>query len=552
MSGNTGTQSKLLYLVVILLLSISAIGVLKKDIVVAVIPALLALMYTASRVRYLLKAILIHGALTALSSSDLYVAIPSAICSALIVLGVFGSRGKKKATESIIVAASHTPLYIYATPSLLNGLSVALVILWKYVSSYAAVSTAKSRIRREVYEATPGTPIEIDIELEARSILNWRAYVDSVEVARLENVDRGVVRFSLVERYIGERRRRLSVTACDPWGFYRRKIAQVDIVVKVVPRLGELLRRVERLLARYASTILPPEIYRAVPIFPAKLLSATGGSGVSLGTGAGTTVEGRYLEEVLAKNMSVGEEVGSEIKRGIEGAGEVLGVAMVWLPFTRLYSAIEELIGALSHYGEYVGARDYYPGDSLRRIHWKKSVSLNKLVVKEYSRSAGGQGREGAVNTLVVDWVSTNPVDLDQVVGTTLELLLTFPPTKNCLMILTTQSGNLYLITGRTVDVLSAVYLLAKNETPLPYYDYRLEKHISTTYIVRGGRVLEQLYEYYEALANMVLKTLLDNGATPGTSIAMVYNPPTSAKYSIIALRLSSGGYFVNVIKASE
>ncbi len=38
---------------------------------------------------------------------------------------------------------------------------------------------------------------------------------------------------------------------------------------------------------------------------------------------------------------------------------------------------------------DYYGVREYRPGDSLRYIHWKKSASINKLVVKEFEERLG-------------------------------------------------------------------------------------------------------------------------------------------------------------------
>jgi hypothetical protein len=39
--------------------------------------------------------------------------------------------------------------------------------------------------------------------------------------------------------------------------------------------------------------------------------------------------------------------------------------------------------------GEYVSARLYVPGDDPRTIHWKKSLKLQELVVKEYAEETG-------------------------------------------------------------------------------------------------------------------------------------------------------------------
>jgi len=68
--------------------------------------------------------------------------------------------------------------------------------------------------------------------------------------------------------------------------------------------------------------------------------------------------------------------------------------------------------------GEYYGVRTYVPGDEISTIHWKKSVSKQTLVVKDYKREPR--------RTLIIlcDLTSTTFSELDDVVYTLLSTLI--------------------------------------------------------------------------------------------------------------------------------
>jgi len=68
--------------------------------------------------------------------------------------------------------------------------------------------------------------------------------------------------------------------------------------------------------------------------------------------------------------------------------------------------------------GEYYGVRAYIPGDEISTIHWKKSVSKQTLIVKDYKREPHG--------TLIIicDLTSTTFSELDDIVYTLLSTLI--------------------------------------------------------------------------------------------------------------------------------
>ena len=52
--------------------------------------------------------------------------------------------------------------------------------------------------------------------------------------------------------------------------------------------------------------------------------------------------------------------------------------------------------------GDYRGVRDYVPGDNIKFIHWKKSISTGRFVVKEFARGHGRSGSKNGISYAVI------------------------------------------------------------------------------------------------------------------------------------------------------
>lgn len=113
-------------------------------------------------------------------------------------------------------------------------------------------------------------------------------------------------------------------------------------------------------------------------------------------------------------------------------------------------------LGPSGYVGDVTEAREYVPGDPIRRIHWKKTLRLGKLVIKVLSQ------QRGSVNVLVLPYTS-NEVKRD-VMGGLLVYLITETVTNgsNARVILIMRDGTIknYLISKSNMwssirDVLS-------------------------------------------------------------------------------------------------
>jgi len=127
--------------------------------------------------------------------------------------------------------------------------------------------------------------------------------------------------------------------------------------------------------------------------------------------------------------------------------------------------------------GEYVSSRLYVPGDDVRSIHWKKSVKLQELVVKEYavgSGAAGGLGGGGGQVVLVADLTASNPRDLDKVLRSVIESLadqVNASPGSETLLLLH-QAGRYLVLRGSSAEVLEALGRALESYNPVLLYDY--------------------------------------------------------------------------------
>ena len=104
-----------------------------------------------------------------------------------------------------------------------------------------------------------------------------------------------------------------------------------------------------------------------------------------------------------------------------------------WLSHRRLHRGGLNLAASVGDSQEFIGLRDYRPGDSLRQIHWRNFAKLGKPVIKEFqdeyfdhhalvlnTRIADGQEAlfESAVSAAAsfINWTSTGDSLLDLVV----------------------------------------------------------------------------------------------------------------------------------------
>ncbi len=170
---------------------------------------------------------------------------------------------------------------------------------------------------------------------------------------------------------VGKHNLSLEVYSRDKWGLSSRKLFRSKSTVTALPRTPEIIRDIRASARRKGLLKSIIETLR----------------------GEAVIIRGRG--EKIAEEIPLTRETAEKL------LGELLNVPGYSASFFK--PLLESLMGKLpmrrpKWYGEYRGVRYYIPGDPIRLIHWKKTVSRNTLFVKEYEISISGRAEAGRGN----------------------------------------------------------------------------------------------------------------------------------------------------------
>jgi hypothetical protein len=321
------------------------------------------------------------------------------------------------------------------------------------------------------------------------------------------------------------------------------------------------------MLARYARYLSDPRVYRVV--IGGGLTGEAGGVGGGIGIGGkGAGREGAgYGETGLTGGVAGGSASGET-----PHTGEVAGLAKAgewdkhgaeeggsaWLVLA--YNLMRELksyvsrIAAKSYIGDYLGVREYEPGDSPKMIHWKKSLrreDVDEFYVKTYSvelEESGGGGR--GTRVIIADLTATSHRELDAILSRLyMELLRGFEdkPFSNTSLFIKLPGGEIYHASGRLLEVLAALNTIVLSNELRPLYDYETWARGRVIKLGASSGFVKALEDYYRdlgrALVEIVRKEPLRN-----PSVIIIHSTALTYKYAIVAEVFQRQGFPVNQI----
>ncbi|MEZ0393812.1 MAG: DUF58 domain-containing protein [Desulfurococcaceae archaeon] len=197
--------------------------------------------------------------------------------------------------------------------------------------------------------------------------------------------------------------------------------------------------------------------------------------------------------------------------------------------------------------GAFAGARDYAPGDEPRDIHWKKSASRQRLVVKEYSAAGEGSGRALRPFNVVADWIARNPEELDSLVADSLSLAM-LAEDRRLAMYLRLPDGRELIMAGTGLEVLSELVDVVR-EGVRPYASYSApfpSKSADAEALASGAGPagkLGELAKFFEEWAEDLLEGI--ETLAPARAFVLVHGGATSFKYEFLRIALRKRGYDV-------
>jgi len=204
--------------------------------------------------------------------------------------------------------------------------------------------------------------------------------------------------------------------------------------------------------------------------------------------------------------------------------------------------------------GEYYGVRAYVPGDEISLIHWKKSVSKQTLVVKDYRREPFG--------TLIVlcDLTSKTFNELDDLVYTLLSTLIyeTLREPMQTAYLAVYDKKKMHLnVVGENISRVLFKTVRYLQKTPLKTLKEAIEAHLDKPSLnILRSSILENLPLTIAEVNGLKDKLSENNGYAFLNKIAKVVKPPANIvlihgnvlekhTYSLVEYNVKTIGYSI-------
>jgi len=209
-------------------------------------------------------------------------------------------------------------------------------------------------------------------------------------------------------------------------------------------------------------------------------------------------------------------------------------------------------IATRSYIGEYVGVREYEPGDTLRHIHWKKSLRkelLEELYVKTYTRELESSGGGGGIRIIIADLTTTSPFELDLILSALYGELLSElsrekPLTPVHLFIKIPGEREILYVSGKAIDAVLALNKIIQRYNVRALYNYETWRRTRTIKLGKAMGFIGKLEEYYRALG-LGFAELLKSKVSKKATVQLIHSNALAYKYAIIAEAIRDAGFIV-------
>lgn len=403
--------------------------------------------------------------------------------------------------------------------------SVLILSLARYVTLLGSRVLGVSHDR----EVGVGRPLRVRVTIDSPRTVH--ALLTLGDYSRMLSIEAPTTaELRLVPREVGRHTLTLKVAVLDDWFAASRTVAEIPVTFTALPTYAALARRLQRELPP-APTLL------GEPVRTRVFISGRGWAGVGE-VGEGEFI--RYLRLLPQPLRSVARALLPSMAPGGRGPG-------TW-PRGRRRGV----------FGEYYGARDFVPGDDPRAIHWKKSVSRGRLVVKEYvageSVSGGSLGMGRYAPIVIADLTPSSGEELDRLAASLLNVLRTAAKrSRGTNMLLITVFGDaLIALEGPIEDVAARVAEAFTRIAPVTVHEYVtiaqvVGEEVAEALIAAKGccRLIGVIAHTAQEYARRVAEEIIAYGLPPPKPVVLIHGAPTAVRNALLGSRLREAGYEV-------
>lgn len=454
-------------------------------------------------------------------------------------------------SKVLITLVVFTPVYVVAPLSLTPILVLTIVVVFISIREYLRLGKSSVNVFLESRVAYLGEFAKYKVVINCPGLFKYSVLDGGKSITRGVANNRVVLDLSFRGDYLGFIERSIQIVVEDVKGFARIIHGPYTLSFKVIARVSGLIRRAEKLIEKYAMYLSTPRVVRVVfgrgiegftswsSIGSSGLSGVLGEYGVSKGV---ATIETPLLGFDLTSRVLLEKP---SLKRSVE---------FKWVFMKRLMREIQASISLYTsrvYFGEYIGVREYQPGDNPRIIHWKKSFRrelLEDLYVKVYTKEQfGGEGGVG-VRVLFVDLTTTSLVELDMLLsalyGELLSELVSEKPLTRIHLFIKIPREELIHISGKVVDVIVALNTIIQKYDVKALFNYETWKRTRSIRLGESQGFISDLENYYRAYG-LALAELFKTTSGEKITIQLIHSNALGYKYSIVTKTLEDSGFRV-------
>ena len=451
-----------------------------------------------------------------------------------------------------------TPVYIVTPLSLIPILVVATLLALISIREYLRISKSSVNILLESRVTYLGELVKYRVIVNCPGLFKYSVLEGGKSISSGIASSRVVLDLSFRGDYLGVIERSVHVLVEDVKGFARIVHGPYILSFKVIARVSGLIKRAEKLIEKYAMYLSTPRVVRVV--LGGGIESFTSESRVVGGVGVGSLSdlssilrEYSVSEVATTKIPLVGVNLTSRVAR-LEKPFTKRSIEFKWIIMKTLMREIQTTISLYTsrgYFGEYIGIREYQPGDNPRTIYWKKSLRrelLEDLYVKVYAKELPSGGSGVGVRIVFVDLTATNPVELDMLLsalyGELISELTRERPLTRVHLFIKIPGEELIHISGKVVDVIVALNTIIQKYDIKALFNYETWKRIRSIRLGESIGFISDLENYYRAYG-LALAELFKNTISENTTVQLIHSNALGYKYSIITKTLEDTGFKV-------